>query len=129
VNKLDPLDKLVRQYGPGRVKEALSAYQAFLRAKARYPSEERSRSVSTDQAFFSRFHSYDRSETRFEPKLNLDPVGTRIIDELFRKDDLLAELRLLRDEIERSGVSEPATVPHQTPEAGVTPKGGENGKS
>ena len=30
---------------------------------------------------------------------------------------------------EVNGVSEPATVPHQTPEAGVTPRGGQNGKS
>jgi hypothetical protein len=37
------------------------------------------------------------------------------------------EINLLVQKI--NGISEPATVPRQTPEAGVIPKGGKNGKS
>ena len=58
-------------------------------------------------------------ETREE-----DPVLRFLLQESSEVEDRFQSL--LR---RINGISEPATVPHQTPEAGVIPKGGKNGKS
>jgi len=58
-----------------------------------------------------------------------DSIALEPILRLLVQDSSETQNELTRLVSKVNGVSEPATVPRQTPEAGVTPKGGDNGKS